>query len=396
MSYMPHFYQQIERELVENILPFWMTHAVDHQKGGFYGALTNDLQVLDDVPRSCVLCARVLWTFSAAYQQFAHPEYLRMARHAYDYLVNVFQDHQHGGFYWSVDQNGQPENSDKKTYGQAFAIYGLAEYYAATGEPHSLMLAQQTFELLERHSADGLHGGYFEARNRDWNQAADMRLSSDEPNCPKSMNTHLHLVEAYARLYRLWPESALRQALQNLLEVMDGQVLDRERGAFGLFFESDWRVLSDEVSYGHDIEASWLLFDAARALGDECLLTRFKLAAIKIANAVYLRGRDADGALFYTANASGLVNDLKYWWPQAEALVGFFNAYRLSGDIRFLSATCQSWQVIQQKFVDRTYGEWYKVLDQSGKPQLQHIKTGPWECPYHNARACLELLQRLK
>ena len=396
MPPMPNFCQLIENELNDNILPFWIEHTVDHENGGFYGAITNDLQIRNDVERSAVLTARILWTFSAAYQQFPRPEYLQMAQRAYETLLKNFWDAEHGGIYWTVDKTGQPLNQRKQTYAQAFAIYGLAEYHAASGSSESLETAKKLFTLLENQAADPQFGGYIEARFHDWGELADMRLSALEPNCPKSMNTLLHVLEAYTRLYQLWPDPKLRQALRDQLEIMQAHVIDHERGTFHLFFERDWRVISDEISYGHDIEGSWLLLEAAEALGDEPLLTHIRLAAVKMATAVYENGRDSDGAIWYAANPSGLVDDNKHWWPQAEALVGFYNAYKLSGDIRFLGAVRQLWQVINEKFVDRKHGEWFKIIDRAGNPLLDHVKTGPWECPYHNARACLELLKRLK
>ena len=396
MSHMPNLCQQIENELTGNILPFWINHTVDHENGGFYGALTNDLQILNDVERSSVLCARILWTYSAAYQQFPRPEYLEMARHAYDYLLRVFWDAQHGGVYWTADKTGHLLNGRKQSYAQAFALYGLAEYHAASGASESLEIAKKLFLLIEQHVADSQYGGYIEACDRDWGALDDMRLSDREPNCPKSMNTLLHIMEAYSRLYSIWRDPGLKQSLHGLLEVMQNHVIDHEQGAFHLFFERDWRVVSDEISYGHDIEGSWLLVEAAQTLGDEALRTHINLSAVKMADSVYRHGRDSDGAILYEANLQGLTDDDKHWWPQAEALVGFYNAYNLSGDTRFLGAVFQLWQVISEKFVDRQHGEWYKILTRAGQPRLDHYKTGPWECPYHNARACLEMLKRLQ
>ncbi|MCG2785962.1 MAG: AGE family epimerase/isomerase [Anaerolineae bacterium] len=396
MSSMPTFFQQIESELTTNILPFWMNYTVDHENGGFYGALSNDRQINNEVERSAVLCARILWTFSAAYRQFPRPEYLDMARHAYDYLINTFWDVQKGGVYWAVNKTGKPLNDRKQTYAQAFVIYGLAEYHAASGSPESLKFAKMLFGLLEKHTADSQFGGYIAARDRNWGDLADMRLSDSEPNCPKSMNTLLHVMEAYTRLYTLWPDPALRQSLRSLLEVMQNHVIDHERGAFHLFFERDWQVLSDQISYGHDIEGSWLLVEAAEALGDEPLRTHLSLSAVSMATSVYRHGRDSDGAVLYEANSDGLIDADKHWWVQAESLVGFYSAYKLSGDIHFLCATRQIWQVINEKFIDRQHGEWYKIIDQAGNVRFDHFKTGPWECPYHNARACMEMLKRLK
>lgn len=390
MSNMPNFYQQIENELTGNILPFWMQYTVDHQNGGFYGALTNERQVHNQVERSAILCARILWTFSAAFQRFPCPEYIQTAQHAYQYLCNTFWDKKHHGVFWTVDQNGQPLNQRKQTYAQAFALYGLAEYYAASRDQDSLNLAKKLYRLLETHTRDPEFGGYIEARSRSWQNIQDMRLSDSEPNCPKSMNSLLHILEAYTRLYQVWPDPNLRQALKDLLGIMQEKVIDHERGAFRLFFERDWQAISDETSYGHDIEGSWLLFEAAKTLGDEPLRTHISLSAVKMAESVCQQGRDPEGAIL-----NNHADPERHWWPQAEALVGFYNAYQISRDLHFLAASRQSWQVINQKFIDRQHGEWVKIIDQSGKPDPTHYKTGPWECPYHNARACLEMLKRL-
>lgn len=386
---------RIEAELTGNILPFWISHVTDERRGGFHGALTNDLRALDEVPRSAVLCARILWTYAAAYRAYGDRAYREMARRAHDYLARAFWDAEHGGVYWLVDCDGAPVSARKHSYAQAFAIYGLAEYYAATGDEASLRLAQSLFELLEAHAHEPIGGGYIEGCAPDWGALADMRLSDKEPNCRKSMNTLLHVMEAYTGLLRVWNEARLRARLRELIDIFFAHVIDPRTFHFRLFFDDAWRPLEASISYGHDIEGSWLLVEAAEALGSPAVLARARTTAVEMAWAVFAQGLEADGSLLYESGASNPRSADKHWWAHAEALVGFYNAYQISGQPHFARAAAGCWQYIEQRFVDRRHGEWYKVLNRQGMPYLDHYKAGPWECPYHHARACLEMLRRL-
>ena len=391
----PAFRQRLQAELLGNILPFWLKNTVDEVNGGFYGAVTNDLQVQNDVPRSAILCARILWTYAAAYRLFHEPAYRRMADHAYRYLAEVFWDKDFGGVYWSVDAAGRPVLDRKHSYAQAFAIYGLAEYHRATGDGPSLQLAQELFGLVEAHSFDRAHGGYVEGCSREWGALADMRLSDKEPNCRKSMNTLLHLMEAYTNLRRVWEGDALKAQLRGLIPVFTDHVIDPQTHHFHLFFDDAWTSLSPEVSYGHDIEGSWLLAEAAEVLGEAGLLAQCRTTAEKMAQAVYQQGRDTDGSVLPEAGPAGVTSFDRHWWVQAEAVVGFYNAYQLSGQAGFAEAAYQAWRYIEDHLVDREHGEWFKIVDRGGAPRLDQPKAGPWECPYHNSRMCFEMLARL-
>ena len=390
------FGNQLEKELTGNILPFWVTHAVDSTNGGFYGAVTNDLQIQNEVPRSAILCARILWTFAAAYRKYGTEEYLSMAQWAYQTLTRVFWDQDHGGLYWSVDLNGKPVLSRKHHYAQAFGIYGLSEYYRATQDSHSLELAQELFRLLENHAYDPINGGYIEGSSRSWTTLEDMRLSTKEINCRKSMNTMLHILEAYTNLLRVWEDSQLKNQQHALIESFLQYIINGQTHHFNLFFDDAWNSLLDHVSYGHDIEGSWLIVEAAEIQGDNDLLARVRQISVQMAEAVYQKGIDEDGSLFYESDSQGLVDAGKAWWVQAEAMVGFYNAYQLSGQEKFAQVAYRCWDYIQNHIFDRTYGDWYKQLHQDGS--VDHIvpKIGPWECPYHHSRACLEMIERLQ
>jgi mannobiose 2-epimerase len=318
-----------------------------------------------------------------------------MARWAYEYLTRVFWDQEYGGLYWTVDYKGNPVFDRKHHYAQAFGIYGLSEYYRTTQEPHSLALAQELFRLLEKHAYEPTYGGYIEGSNRKWEALEDMRLSDRDLNCRKSMNTLLHILEAYTNLLRVWEDAHLKAQHRSLIETFRGHVIDPAASHFKLFFDDQWNSLLENMSFGHDIEGSWLLVEAAEMQGDPKLLVQVRQAAVKIATAVYRDGIDEDGSLPYEGNSQGLVDPDKSWWVQAEAMVGFYNAYQLSGQEHFAQAAYRCWEYIQNRMVDRTHGDWLKKLHRDGAPDPGAFKTGPWECPYHHSRACFEMLDRL-
>lgn len=386
--------QRIAAELHGNILPFWIEHTLDEEQGGFYGALTNDLVVHNEIPRSAVLTARILWTYSTAYRVYQDARYLAMARRAYDCLTCKFWDHDYGGVYWLLDRWGRPVNDRKHVYAQAFAIYGLAEFCRATGDPQALRRAQELFDLIEQHSFDPVYGGNLECCSREWGVLDDMRLSPKDLNSRKSMNTLLHLMEAYTNLLRVWPDEELKAKQRGLIEIFLQHIIDPQTQHFKLFFDEAWHSLNDHISPGHDIEGSWLIVEAAEVQGDEDLLARTRTVAVQLAEAAAAY-QDDDGAIVYEATPRGVESYDKHWWPQAEGLVGFYNAYQLTGRADFAQLTDRLWNLIETRFVDRAYGDWFKILDRQGRPLPQAYKVGPWECPYHHARACFEMLARL-
>lgn len=388
---------RMESELRQNILPFWVKYTVDKKSGGFYGAITNDLQVKDDIERSLVLCARILWTYSAAYRQYGNPGYLEMAQHAYAYLTGPFLDKEYGGMYWWVDQTGRPINDRKQTYGQAFAIYGLSEYYLATREAAPLEHAKAIFNLIEQHTYDPVYKGYVEGCVRDWGALEDLRLSEKELyNAPKSMNTLLHVLEAYTNLLRAWPDAYLKTQQKKLLRVFLDHVVDPQTHFTQLFFENDWRSLTDNISYGHDIETSWLLVEAAEVVADQAIIEETRKVAVEMAAAVYAQGLDSDGSVMAEGSPRGVHHPEKHWWCEAEGIVGFINAYQISRDKKYAAAALRIWDFIEAHMIDRQHGEWFKVLTREGKPIPGQVKTGPWEDPYHHSRACLEIMHRIK
>ncbi len=380
-----------QREL-ENILSYWSRRAVDEENGGFYGRLDAHDAVVAGAPKGSVLNARILWTFSAAYNHAARPEYRALAGRAFRYIRQHFIDAEFGGVYWTVGAHGEPLDTKKQVYALAFTIYGLAEYYRASGDESALTLAQAQYRAVEVHSFDAARGGYLEAFARDWQPLADLRLSAKDANEKKTMNTHLHVLEAYANLYRVWPDAGLAQQIRALLRVFDAHIIDPDTHHLRLFFDEDWRSKSDIVSYGHDIEAAWLLLEAAEILGDPHLVARFQELALPMAAAA-AEGLDADGGLNYELEPGHLVRE-KHWWVQAEATVGFFNAYQLGGGEHFRDKFEAVWEFTRAHILDPVGGEWVWGVEANHALMPGQDKAGLWKCPYHNGRACLEILRR--
>jgi mannobiose 2-epimerase len=391
---MINFRQSVHHELTQNILPFWM-NIVDHENGGFYGEVAADGTPNPKASRGGILTARILWTFSHAYRIFSDPAYLAAAAQAYRFLCDHFWDTEYGGTYWNVDYQGAALDPKKQIYSQGFSIYGLSEYYMAAHENDALQKAIRIFELIEQHAFDPVHGGYFESFNRDWSLAKDFRLSEKEQNVPKTMNTHLHLLEPYANLLRAWNDPLLHQQQRQLIRTFLDHIIDPETHHFGLFFSAAWQLRHRIISYGHDIEGSWLLCEAADVLGEANLQTEVYRMALQMAEAVYQEAREDDGAIIYEAEPGGKLNDFREWWAEAEAVVGFFNAYQLSGDQKYLQASILAWQYIEDHLIDKVHGEWYRTVTRQGHPVPGRL-VDFWKCPYHNGRACMEIWERTK
>jgi cellobiose epimerase len=387
--------ERVERELLGDILPFWLNHAVDHEFGGFRGQIANDLTIDPLAHKGLILNARILWTFAKAYKVYGDEVYLRTAQRAYEYLQRYFWDAEFGGVYWMVDHLGNPVETKKRIYGQAFTVYALAEYAAASAEKEPLQKAIALHRMIEDASLDSKNGGYFETYERDWKLAGEQRLSEVDMDEKKSMNTHLHLLEAYANLLRLWNDDGLRKRLRELLCIFLDHIIDPETRHFRMFFDETWHDRSDRFSFGHDIEGSWLICEAAEVLGDTAILEAARKAAVSMAQAVYEQAVDSDGGLFYEGTAKELIDTDKHWWPQAEAVEGFLNAYELSGRDYFLKASRNSWEFIEKYIVDHQRGEWYWKVSRDGTPSNDKYKVDPWKCPYHNSRTCFEVMERL-
>jgi cellobiose epimerase len=386
--------QSAIQEVKQNILPFWQALA-DEENGGFYGETDFYGKPDKTAGKGCILNSRILWTFSAAYRLFEDDAYKACANHARDFLSKAFLDTTHGGLYWLVDHAGKALDARKQFYNIAFGIYALSEHYLATGDKSSLELAMALFDVTEKYGLDVTAGGYIEACSREWREIDDFRLSGKDLNCPKSMNTNLHVLEAYTNLVRAGSDERVRKALEALLHITLDKIVNRDFH-FEMFFDMNWNSLAKEISYGHDIEGSWLLYEAALAAGDEKLISKVKQAALAITEVIYTAAIDhKNGGLISGCDEAERNHNKKEWWPQAEAVVGFYNAYELSGKRKYFDAAESVWNYIQKHFVDHTNGEWFNELNLDNTPDVKMPKAGFWKCPYHNARACFEVARRM-
>ena len=388
---------QVSEHLFGFYLPFWCGPALDTQNGGWMGWLSNNLKPDRTHPKGLVVNARILWAFSAAHRARPQPVFAEMAARAFDYLMTMFRDAQHGGAFWRLDDLGRVLDDSKKIYGQAFLIYALAEFYQAFGSHTALHHAKELFELIELRAHDAKFGGYVEVCQRDWSEAGpDARLSDKDMNEKKSMNNHLHVLEAYTNLHRVWPDARLAGQLRALIEIFLTRILDARTHHLHHFFDEQWNVRSDTYTFGHDIEASWLLCEAEEELGDAVLQQRVRPVAVQMAETVFNEALGADGGVCYEGKADAIVDAGRECWPQAEALVGFINAFEISGDGKFLAAARRVWDYIQHHLVDHAHGEWFWRINSDGQPDNKLPKVSEWKGPYHATRACLETLSRLQ
>ena len=414
---------EMQDVLENNILPFWLEKMQDNEHGGFYGRIDGNNQLHPEAEKGAILNARILWSFSAAYRVLQKEEYLEAATRAKDYLIEHFIDPEYGGVYWSVDYKGEPLDTKKQFYAIAFVIYGLTEYARATGDREALEYALDLYDCIEGHAFDSEQNGYIEACTREWGKIEDMRLSELDANYPKSQNTHLHIMEAYANLLRCLKEMRAQEqcdyvptigsvlpvgisvppetmvnvegALRNIISIFINKILNPETNHLDLFFDMDWtRGAGHLESYGHDIECSWLLHEAALVLGDENVLEKVESVIQKVAKAAE-KGLLPDGSMIHEANLdTGHIDDDLHWWVQAENVVGWFNIWQHFGDEEAFKKSEKCWHYIKENLVDFDNGEWFWSRHSDGTLNIVDDKAGFWKCPYHNSRMCLEIIER--
>ena len=377
-----------------NILDYWLKNTIDKENGGFIGEINHQNVINNNSEKGAVLNARILWSFSAAYAVEKNPEYLKTAKRAFQYIKDYFFDNEFGGIFWSLQADGKPKDTKNQIYAIAFVIYGLSEFYKIFKNEDALELAQSLFYKIELYSKDYKNKGYLEAFTRDWQEIEDLRLSEKDANEKKTMNTHLHIVEAYSNLYLIWPNPKLKDSIKEILEVIALYFINKYTWHLKLFFDENWKEKEDVISYGHDIEAAWLLQWCAEAIEDEVLIKNYQKYAVAFADATK-EGLDTDGGLWYEyePKEQKLIAE-KHWWPQAELWIGMINAWQLSKNEEFLEITEKNFEFVEKYIIDHKNGEWIWGVYADYSPILKD-KAGFWKCPYHNSRACIELIKRL-
>ena len=394
MSSLQKLKAEVLDDLTDNILPFWTTNMTDSARGGFFGRIDGLNQVHPDADKGGILNARILWTYSAAFAVTGDSSYLMAARRARDYIVDHFIDRKNGGAYMSVRADGSPGDTRKQVYTNAFFIYALSEYSGASGDIESLDEALSLFHVLEQYGTDKEYNGYYELFNQQWERLRERMIGETSEKDEKTMNTHLHLLEAYANLYRISGDRLVGERLRNLIEIFLNRIIDKNTSHLICFLDRNWNSTSTIHSYGHDIECSWLLYEAATILGDKELISGAGKASLEIADAA-AEGYQPDGSMLTEKDYStGHIRNQRSWWEQAETVVGYLNAFELSGNENYLMKSLKSWEYIKSNFIDRKNGGWFSYVSEKGDPSGD--KGGYWICPYHNGRMCIEVNKRIK
>lgn len=392
-------YENLKLELhqeLDNILSYWTKNTIDNEYEGFVGKIDSKNNVVLEASKGIILNTRILWSFSAASNYLKSSKYKAICDRSFEYLKAYFYDSTYEGVYWELDFKGNPIKRRKQVYAQAFAIYALSEYYLLTKNKEAKSWAIRLFYKLEEHAKDKVANGYIEAFNRDWSLIEDMRLSDKDMNTSKTMNTHLHILEAYTTLLKIFNSEFLRNALKNLVELIQQKFLNSNYN-YNLFFDDNWDLQSNIVSYGHDIETAWLVIEAANAVGEKDLIKEVENSAIKVANAFINNGIDSDGAVINEKNLNtGKVDTDRHWWPQMEALVGLKYVYELTNDSIYNDAALKIWEFTKNHLIDKVNGEWHFRVDKNGKVYMQEDKVSMWKAPYHNSRACIMMQNRVR
>ena len=385
------FVQEIEEHLKTRLIPFWES-LKDQKYGGYYGWLGYDLKLDKEYEKGCILNSRILWFFSSAYELLKEKNLKEDADYAYEFLKNYCIDREYGGVFWSVTYDGKPKDTTKHTYNQAFAIYALSSYYNATGFKDALDIARGLQLIIEEKMTDEY--GYLEAFTRDFRPESNEKLSENGVLAEKTMNTLLHVFEAYTEFYRVTKDPFTGERLRFMMDLFADKVYNRELKRQEVFFDRTWNSLIDLYSYGHDIETSWLMDRGLEVLADPAYTEKLAPITAEIAEAIYEKAY-VNHSLMNEAE-KGVDDTTRVWWIQAETVVGFINAWQKKpGEKKFLQAAEDVWEYIRKYLVDPREGsEWFWCVEADGTPIHKPI-VEPWKCPYHNGRMCMEVIRRM-
>ncbi|MCR4902254.1 MAG: AGE family epimerase/isomerase [Butyrivibrio sp.] len=384
---------EVKNHLVNNIIPFWK-NLRDDEYGGYYGYLSYDLELDKKAEKGCILNSRILWFFSSAYSCLKDRSLLDEAKHAYEFMTKYCLDRENGGIFWSMNYDGTVLDSTKHTYNQAFAIYALSAYYEASGDEQALDYARSLFEVIEEKCKDNT--GYLEASDRNFNKISNDKLSENGVMADRTMNTLLHVLEAYTELYRVGRDEKVKKVLEEILVIFANKIYNPKLHRQEVFFDNNYISLIDLHSYGHDIETSWLIDRAVEVIDDFKGTLGKKITPITNDLAREIYNNAFDGRSLPYECEKGVVNEKRVWWVQAETVVGFLNAYGKSRNKEYLNAAQNCLRFIFEYVVDsRSGSEWFGEVDKNGHPIEKIPIVEPWKCPYHNGRMCLEILKRM-
>ncbi|MBN1821308.1 MAG: AGE family epimerase/isomerase [Prolixibacteraceae bacterium] len=386
---------EFEKELNDNILDYWVKKVYDPINKTFFGRIDLDENPDPGHNKSAVLITRILWTFSAAYRLFPKSEYKQMADEAYRIITNYFWDVENGGIYWEIKGDHSPFDTKKQFYALAFCIYACTENYMAFKNEQAKQLAISLYIILEAKSFNPANGGYIDVLSRDYKVIKGLRLSEKEIADTMTMNTHLHVLEAYTNLFRIWKDDGLKQKLEHLINLFLEKIINHKTWHFNLFFNENWKVIGDVDSYGHDIEGTWLLYEAAEVLGKKELINKTASIAEKMAETTIREGIvKVHGGLLYEKENGHLLEEF-HWWPQAEAVIGFFNLWQINENQKYFDLAVSCWAFIKNHIIDKEYGEWFWGVDKNLE-RMPIEKVNGWKAPYHNGRMCIEMIRRIE
>lgn len=383
------FREEVKNELVNHIIPFW-NNLRDDEKGGFYGFMSHDLKLDKSAPKGVILHSRILWFYSNCYLTLRDEKCLENARHCYEFMTKYCVDRENGGVYWLMNADGTVSDSMKHTYCQAFFVYALASYYDASGDPGALKLAMEVFDTIEEKCTDDV--AYLEAMSADWKLIPNDALSENGLMADKTMNTTLHLLEAYTELYRVHKDERVLSRIKFLIGLFLDKIFYADEDRLLVFFDRELNVIGDIHSYGHDIEATWLLDRACEVIGDKELTEKVsamnKRIVANIAKLAY------ENNSINNERENDKISKIRVWWVQAESVVGFLNAYQKYGVEKYREMSENIWGYIKAELIDkREGGEWLSQIEEDKRPTIKPM-VDPWKCPYHNGRMCLEVLKR--
>ena len=383
--------KEVKQELTGRIVPFW-EGLRDEEYGGFYGYQDFDLNVQKTYEKGCILNSRITWFFANAYTLLKDESLLDEAKHGFAFMKDYCFDKENGGIYWSITYDGKPEDTTKHTYNQAFCIYALSSYYEASKDEEALAMAKELFHIIEEKCTDEV--GYLEAFDREFHLIENDKLSENGVIADKTMNTLLHVFEAYTELYRVSKDAEVKKRLEWILDTIADKIYNPKLHRQEVFFDKNYNSILDLHSYGHDIETAWLLNRGVDVLGEEAYQKKMGPIIDDLTAQVYKVA--FDGHSLANECEKGVVNTHRIWWVQAETVIGFLNGYQRNPEKKeYLEAAKSEWQFIKDYVIDKREGsEWFWEVDENGKPYPDRPIVEPWKCPYHNGRMCIEVIRR--